>query len=132
MKTGKVCGVLALLALMSSGCELLLQGRPGDVCPKEDPALHEGETPTSLEHDCRCEATAGTNTNLPPGCLPIEYAEDHYGGNLGESGSVSFMFERVGLIVYGADAASADDMFEVALEAGASSASGGLRLPREA
>ena len=43
-----------------------------------------------------------------------------YGGNLGESGSVSFMFERVGLIVYGADAASADDMFEVALEAGAS------------
>ena len=30
------------------------------------------------------------------------------------------MFERVGLIVYGADAASADDMFEVALDAGAS------------
>ncbi|MCH7936068.1 MAG: YebC/PmpR family DNA-binding transcriptional regulator [Proteobacteria bacterium] len=43
-----------------------------------------------------------------------------YGGTLGESGSVSFMFERVGLIVYGADAASAEDMFEAALEAGAS------------
>ena len=49
----------------------------------------------------------------------VRAAFTKYGGNLGESGSVSFMFERVGLIVYGADAASADDMFEAALEAGA-------------
>lgn len=41
------------------------------------------------------------------------------GGNMGESGSVSFMFDRVGLMVYPADIASADDMFEAALEAGA-------------
>ena len=50
----------------------------------------------------------------------VRAAFTKYGGNLGENGSVSFMFERVGLIVYGADAASADDMFEVALEASAS------------
>ena len=50
----------------------------------------------------------------------VRAAFTKYGGNLGENGSVSFMFERVGLIVYGADAANADDMFEVALEAGAS------------
>ena len=50
----------------------------------------------------------------------VRAAFTKYGGNLGESGSVSFMFERVGLIVYGADAANADDMFEVALAAGAS------------
>ena len=50
----------------------------------------------------------------------VRAAFTKYGGSLGESGSVSFMFERVGLIVYGADAASADDMFEAALEAGAS------------
>jgi YebC/PmpR family DNA-binding regulatory protein len=41
------------------------------------------------------------------------------GGNLGETGAVSFMFERVGSIEYAADAAEADAMFEAALEAGA-------------
>jgi YebC/PmpR family DNA-binding regulatory protein len=42
-----------------------------------------------------------------------------HGGNLGETGSVVFLFDRVGEITYPADAASADDMFEAALEAGA-------------
>ncbi|MAF97929.1 MAG: YebC/PmpR family DNA-binding transcriptional regulator [Micavibrio sp.] len=40
-------------------------------------------------------------------------------GNLGETGSVNFMFDRVGEIVYPADKASADEMFEAAVEAGA-------------
>jgi YebC/PmpR family DNA-binding regulatory protein len=41
------------------------------------------------------------------------------GGALGETNSVSFLFERVGDIAYAAKAASADAMFEAALEAGA-------------
>ena len=41
------------------------------------------------------------------------------GGNLGETGSVSYLFDRVGMIKYPADAGSADDIFEAALEAGA-------------
>jgi YebC/PmpR family DNA-binding regulatory protein len=41
-------------------------------------------------------------------------------GALGETNSVSFLFGRVGEIVYPADAASADDMLEAAIEAGAS------------
>lgn len=41
------------------------------------------------------------------------------GGNLGETNSVSFMFERKGVVVYPAKAAGADAMFEAALEAGA-------------
>ena len=41
------------------------------------------------------------------------------GGSLGESNSVSFLFDRVGEIVYPAAAASADQMFEAAVEAGA-------------
>ncbi len=41
------------------------------------------------------------------------------GGNLAESGSVSFMFDRVGEIRYAADVADDDGMFEAALEAGA-------------
>lgn len=40
-------------------------------------------------------------------------------GNMGETGSVGFMFDRKGVITYLADAADADTMFEAALEAGA-------------
>jgi len=42
-----------------------------------------------------------------------------HGGNLGETGSVGFMFDRVGEVIYPAGKVSADDMFEAALEAGA-------------
>jgi len=42
-----------------------------------------------------------------------------YGGNLGESGSVAFMFTRVGEIVYPAAKASGDAMLEAAIDAGA-------------
>jgi YebC/PmpR family DNA-binding regulatory protein len=41
------------------------------------------------------------------------------GGNLAETGAVSFMFDRVGVIEYDAKVASPDAMFEAALEAGA-------------
>ena len=41
------------------------------------------------------------------------------GGALGETGSVAFMFDHVGEIAYPAKAASADDMLEAAIEAGA-------------
>ena len=41
------------------------------------------------------------------------------GGNLGETGSVAFMFERKGEIVYPADAGDADTVMMAAIEAGA-------------
>ena len=41
------------------------------------------------------------------------------GGNMGETGSVSFMFDRVGSIEYGPDAADSETVFEAAIEAGA-------------
>jgi len=41
------------------------------------------------------------------------------GGNLGETGSVSFMWDRVGQIVYGPGAGSEDKVMEAAIEAGA-------------
>lgn len=40
-------------------------------------------------------------------------------GNLGESGSVAFGFEQVGLIEYPAEKASEDEMLDAAIEAGA-------------
>ncbi len=42
-----------------------------------------------------------------------------YGGNLGETGSVSFMFNRVGEITYRPEAGSPDAVMEAAIEAGA-------------
>ena len=44
------------------------------------------------------------------------------GGNLAETGAVSFMFDRVGVVEFDAAVASADDMLEVAIEAGADDA----------
>ena len=41
------------------------------------------------------------------------------GGNLGESGSVNFMFNRAGVLKFPVTAAKPDEMFEAALEAGA-------------
>jgi len=41
------------------------------------------------------------------------------GGNMAESGSVSYQFDHVGEIIFEESAVSADDMFEQALEAGA-------------
>jgi YebC/PmpR family DNA-binding regulatory protein len=41
------------------------------------------------------------------------------GGNLGETGSVAFMWDRVGQITYGPDAGSEDKVMEAAIEGGA-------------
>lgn len=41
------------------------------------------------------------------------------GGNLGETGSVGFMFDRKGRVIYGADAGDADTVMMAAIEAGA-------------
>ncbi len=41
------------------------------------------------------------------------------GGNLGETGSVGFMFDRKGEVVYGADVGDADTVMMAAIEAGA-------------
>lgn len=49
----------------------------------------------------------------------IRAAFSRCGGSLGEPGSVNYLFERVGSLHYAPEAATADEMFEAALEAGA-------------
>lgn len=49
----------------------------------------------------------------------VRSAFTKFGGSLGETGSVSFMFERVGSINYLPEVASEDEMLEAAIEAGA-------------
>lgn len=55
----------------------------------------------------------------------IRAAFSKAGGNLGETGSVNFMFDQVGLIEYPANVAGADEVFEVAAEAGAQNVESG-------
>lgn len=57
------------------------------------------------------------NKNRSAGDIRAIFSKN--GGNMGETNSVSFMFDRVGEIVYQADVTSAEDMFEKAVEAGA-------------
>jgi YebC/PmpR family DNA-binding regulatory protein len=52
----------------------------------------------------------------------IRSAFAKHGGALGETNSVSFLFNRMGVIRYPAAACSADDMLEAAIEAGADNA----------
>lgn len=57
------------------------------------------------------------NKNRTAGDIRAIFTKNN--GNLGETGSVNFMFDRRGQVVYKADAADADTIFEAALEAGA-------------
>jgi len=52
----------------------------------------------------------------------IRSAFAKHGGALGETNSVSFLFNRLGVIEYPAAAGSADDMLEAAIDAGADNA----------
>jgi YebC/PmpR family DNA-binding regulatory protein len=57
------------------------------------------------------------NRNRTAGDVRATFSKN--GGNLAETGAVSFMFDHVGLVEYDAAKASADQMFEAAIEAGA-------------
>lgn len=50
------------------------------------------------------------------------------GGTLGETNSVSFMFDHVGEIIYPAAKATPDQMFEAAVEAGADNVESGVEI----
>jgi len=57
------------------------------------------------------------NRNRTAGEVRAIFAKN--GGNLAETGAVSFMFSHVGVVEYDAKVASADAMLEAAIEAGA-------------
>jgi YebC/PmpR family DNA-binding regulatory protein len=57
------------------------------------------------------------NRNRTAGEVRAIFAKN--GGNLAETGAVSFMFNHVGVVEYDGKAASADAMLEAAIEAGA-------------
>jgi YebC/PmpR family DNA-binding regulatory protein len=57
------------------------------------------------------------NRNRTAGAIRSHFSKN--GGALGETGSVAFMFDRVGEITYPAGAGDADTVLEAAIEAGA-------------
>lgn len=56
------------------------------------------------------------NRNRTAGDVRMAFTKN--GGTLGETNSVSFMFNKIGLIIYALDKAPEDKMFEAVLEAG--------------
>ena len=75
---------------------------------------YEGYAPGGVAMIVECLTD---NKNRSAGEVRTSFAKG--GGNMGETGSVGFMFDRVGEIIFAADKAGADDMFEAAVEAGA-------------
>ena len=61
--------------------------------------------------------TLTDNKNRTAGDVRAAFSKS--GGNLAETGAVSFMFDRVGVVEFDAKVANADQMFEAAIEAGA-------------
>jgi YebC/PmpR family DNA-binding regulatory protein len=61
--------------------------------------------------------TLTDNRNRTAGAVRSYFTK--HGGNMGETGSVSFMFDRVGEIIYKAEAGDADTLMMAAIEAGA-------------
>ncbi len=58
----------------------------------------------------------------------IRSAFTKYGGSLGESNSVAFMFDRIGLIEYPVAVSNEEAIFEAALEAGATNVESGAEI----
>jgi YebC/PmpR family DNA-binding regulatory protein len=63
------------------------------------------------------------NRNRTAGDVRSLFAKS--GGNLAETGAVSFMFDRVGVVAFDATVASADAMLEAAIDAGADDVASG-------
>ena len=61
--------------------------------------------------------TLTDNRNRTAGDVRSTFSKN--GGNMGETGSVSFMFDRCGAVVYPPETADAETVFEAAIDAGA-------------
>ncbi len=89
------------------------KGQGGDA-ENYDEIRYEGYGPGGVALIVECLTDNRTRT-----VADVRAAFSKYGGALGETGSVAFMFDRVGVIAYPLDKGSEDEMLEAALEAGA-------------
>ena len=90
------------------------QARPGRRRENYDEVRYEGYGPGGVA--VIVEALTD-NRNRTASAVRSSFGK--HGGSLGETNSVSFQFDRVGQIRYPTSVASADEMLEAAVEAGA-------------
>lgn len=90
------------------------KGAPGEDNTVYEEIRYEGFAPGNVA--VIVEALTDNRARTAPNLRSIFSKK---GGNLGETGSVTFNFERVGLIEYPITVADADTMFEAILDAGA-------------
>ncbi len=110
---------------------LAIKNARGDSMPKDNiqraitkGAGGEGESYDEIRYEGFGPGGIGvivevSTDNKNRAAMEVRTAFAKNGGNLGETGSVSFMFDNVGEIKYPADKADEEAMFEAALEAGA-------------
>ena len=89
------------------------KGQGGDA-ESYDEIRYEGYGPGGVALIVECLTDNRTRT-----VADVRAAFSKFGGALGESGSVAFMFDRVGAVSYPKDKGSEDAMLEIALEVGA-------------
>ncbi|HEV7371357.1 YebC/PmpR family DNA-binding transcriptional regulator [Arenibaculum sp.] len=90
------------------------QGSPGGDDANYEEVRYEGYGPGGV-----ALIVEALTDNRNRTAAEVRSAFAKHGGSLGETGSVAFMFSRIGLITYPASTAGAEEMFEAALEAGA-------------
>jgi YebC/PmpR family DNA-binding regulatory protein len=90
------------------------QGSPGGDDANYEEVRYEGYGPGGI-----ALIVEALTDNRNRTAAEVRSAFTKHGGSLGETGSVAFMFNRIGLITYPASTAGAEEMFEAALEAGA-------------
>jgi YebC/PmpR family DNA-binding regulatory protein len=90
------------------------RGAGGDDATNYEEVRYEGYGPGGI-----AIIVEALTDNRNRSASEIRTAFNKHGGAMGETNSVSFMFERKGMVRYPAKAAGADAMFEAALEAGA-------------
>ncbi len=86
----------------------------GSDAENYDEIRYEGYGPGGVALIVECLTDNRTRT-----AADVRAAFSKFGGALGETGSVGFMFDRLGVVTYPLAKGSADDMLELALEAGA-------------
>ncbi len=89
------------------------KGQGGDA-ENYDEIRYEGYGPGGVALIVECLTDNRTRT-----AADVRAAFSKFGGVLGETGSVGFMFHRNSVFTYPLDKGSADDMLEVALDVGA-------------
>jgi YebC/PmpR family DNA-binding regulatory protein len=89
------------------------KGQGGDA-ENYDEIRYEGYGPGGIALVVECLTDNRNRT-----AADVRSAFSKFGGALGETGSVAFMFDRLGVIAYPLDKGSEDAMLEAALEAGA-------------